>query len=105
MIATEIDSQWFHNNPDREFRLRRQPPAEFQAWPVPPEPGMVAWCLSRAEQQVVESERHQFRIFLELKEHPDPAAFSRQCKAEAGAATALVVRFVSPADKRRETLQ
>ncbi|PZP70155.1 MAG: hypothetical protein DI590_11330 [Methylorubrum populi] len=48
MIATEIDSQWFHNNPDREFRLRHQPPAEFQAWPVPPEPGMVAWCLSRA---------------------------------------------------------
>lgn len=47
MIATEIDSQWFHSNPDREYRMRRQPPAEFQAWPVPPKPGMVAWCIIR----------------------------------------------------------
>lgn len=54
MIATEIDSQWFHNNPDREFRLRRQPPAEFQAWPVPPEAGMVAWCIIRRSDGAVE---------------------------------------------------
>ncbi|EHP92441.1 MAG: hypothetical protein MIN69_16765 [Methylorubrum extorquens] len=54
MIPTEIDSQWFHNNPDREFRLRRQPPAEFQAWPVPLEPGMVAWCIIRKSDGAVE---------------------------------------------------
>lgn len=54
MIATEIDSQWFHSNPEREFRLRRQPPAEFQAWPVPPEPGMVAWCIIRRRDGFVE---------------------------------------------------
>ncbi|MBA9069927.1 hypothetical protein FHR71_003688 [Methylobacterium sp. RAS18] len=54
MIATEIDSQWFHNNPDREYRMRRQPPAEFQAWPVPPEPGMVAWCIIRRRDGAVE---------------------------------------------------
>lgn len=47
MPATDIDSQWFHNNPDREFRLRRQTPAEFDAWPAPPESGMVAWCIIR----------------------------------------------------------
>ncbi|EHP94974.1 hypothetical protein [Methylorubrum extorquens] len=54
MIATELDSQWFHNNPDREYRMRRQPPAEFQAWPVPPEPGMVAWCIIRRRDGAVE---------------------------------------------------
>lgn len=47
MIATEIDSQWFHSNPDREFRLRRPTPAEFGAWPVSLEPGMTAWCIIR----------------------------------------------------------
>ena len=61
--------------------------------------------LSRVEQQAGASERLQFRIFLEPKGHPDRAAFARQCEAEAGAATPLVVRFVSPADKRREALQ
>jgi hypothetical protein len=54
MIATEIDSQWFHSNPDREYRMRRQPPAEFLAWPVPPEPGMVAWCIIRRRDGAVE---------------------------------------------------
>lgn len=54
MIATEIDSQWFHNNPDREYRMRRQPPVEFQAWPVPPKPGMVAWCIIRRADGAVE---------------------------------------------------
>lgn len=54
MPATEIDSQWFHSNPDREFRLRRQTPAEFEAWPVPPKPGWVAWCIIRKEDGAVE---------------------------------------------------
>lgn len=55
MFPTELDSQWFHNNPDREFRLRRQSPAEFQAWPVPPEPGMAAWCIIRKADGAVEA--------------------------------------------------
>lgn len=61
--------------------------------------------LSRIEQQVGASEWHQIRVFFEPKGHPDRAAFARQCEDEAGAATPLVVRFVSPADKRREPLQ
>lgn len=47
MPATDIDRQWFHSNPDREFRMRRQTPAEFKAWPIPPQLGMVAWCIIR----------------------------------------------------------
>lgn len=61
--------------------------------------------LSRIEQQAGASDRHQIRVFFEPKGHPDRAAFARQCEAEAGAAQALVVRFVSPADNRREVLQ
>lgn len=61
--------------------------------------------LTKLEEASGASERLQFRIFLEPKGHPDRAAFARQCEAEAGAATPLVVRFVSPADKRREVRQ
>ncbi|KQT56095.1 hypothetical protein ASG52_24565 [Methylobacterium sp. Leaf456] len=55
MIATEIDSQWFHSNPEREFRLRRQTPAEFGAWPVALEPGMTAWCIIRKSDGALEA--------------------------------------------------
>ncbi|MCP2083950.1 UNVERIFIED_ORG: hypothetical protein J2W74_005215 [Methylorubrum zatmanii] len=53
MPASELDSQWFHNNPDREFRLRRQTPAEFAAWAIPPKPEWTAWCIIRKEDGAV----------------------------------------------------
>ena len=55
MPVTGSDSQWFHNNPEREFRLRRQTPAEFETWPVPLEPGMTAWCVIRKADGAVEA--------------------------------------------------
>lgn len=36
------------------------------------------------------------RLFFLPKDHADPDAFTRQCEAEAGAAMAVVIRFVSP---------
>jgi hypothetical protein len=36
------------------------------------------------------------RLFFMPKDHADPDAFARQCEAEAGAAMAVVIRFVSP---------
>lgn len=45
MMATEIDSLWFHGHPDRQFRLRRQTPAEIAQWPVQPRPDCAAWCI------------------------------------------------------------
>lgn len=54
MHATEIDRMWFKANPGREYRLRRQTPAEVAHWPVPPAPGLVAWCIVREEDGAVE---------------------------------------------------
>lgn len=36
------------------------------------------------------------RLFFMPKEHADLDAFTRECEAEAGAAMAVVIRFVSP---------
>ena len=47
--ATEIDRLWFGAHPDREYRLRRQTPAETASWPVPLKPGFTAWCIARRE--------------------------------------------------------
>ncbi len=55
MPATEIDSQWFHSNPDREFLLRRQTAVEFGTWPVALEPGMTAWCIIRKADGAMEA--------------------------------------------------
>lgn len=54
MHATEIDRMWFRAHPNREYRLRRQTPAEVQRWPVPPGPGFDAWCIIRRADGVVE---------------------------------------------------
>lgn len=50
----ELDSPWFHSNPEREFRLCRQTPAEFGARPVSSEHGMVVWCIIRRADGAVE---------------------------------------------------
>lgn len=47
MHANDLDSAWFHSNPDREYRLRRQTPAELVLWPVPPREGLTGWCIIR----------------------------------------------------------
>lgn len=49
MPATDIDDLWFKAHPDREYRLRRQTPAELQRWPVPPREGWTGWCVIRRE--------------------------------------------------------
>lgn len=36
------------------------------------------------------------RLFFMPRDHADPDAFARQCEAEAGAAMAVAIRFVSP---------
>jgi hypothetical protein len=55
MHATEIDSLWFHSNPERQFRLRRQMPAEIEQWHVPPGEGQAAWCVIRREDGALEA--------------------------------------------------
>lgn len=55
MHATEIDSLWFHSNPERQFRLRRQTPAEVEKWPVPLDAGHTAWCIIRRDDGVLEA--------------------------------------------------
>lgn len=55
MHATEIDSLWFHSNSEKQFRLRRQTPAEIQQWPVPLEAGHTAWCIIRREDGALEA--------------------------------------------------
>lgn len=54
MRITEIDRLWFSTNPGREYRLRRQTPAELTRWPVPPHDGLTGWCIIRAEDGAVE---------------------------------------------------
>jgi hypothetical protein len=54
MHATEIDRMWFRANPHREYRLRRQTPAEVQRWPVPPGPDFTAWCIIRRGDDMAE---------------------------------------------------
>ncbi|WP_238232489.1 hypothetical protein [Methylobacterium thuringiense] len=49
MIATELDSVWFHGNPDRRFRLRQLTSVEMRQWAIPSEPGFTAWCIVRCE--------------------------------------------------------
>lgn len=36
------------------------------------------------------------RLFFLPRDHADPDAFTRVCEAEAGAAMAVVIRFVKP---------
>ncbi|KQT89882.1 hypothetical protein ASG60_09450 [Methylobacterium sp. Leaf469] len=55
MHATDIDSLWFHDNPERQFRLRRQTPAEIRQWPVPPDATQTAWCVIRREDGALEA--------------------------------------------------
>lgn len=54
MNATQIDRMWFQAHPDREYRLRRQTPAELAQWPVQPGPGFEAWCIIRRRDGAME---------------------------------------------------
>lgn len=54
MPAIDIDDIWFRTNPDREYRLRRQTPAELEKWPVPPGYGFTGWCIIRRADRAVE---------------------------------------------------
>ncbi|MCJ2078870.1 hypothetical protein MKK68_25080 [Methylobacterium sp. E-016] len=47
MPATDLDHHWFKVNPSREYRQRRETPAEIAGWEVPPRPGFAAWCIIR----------------------------------------------------------
>lgn len=47
MAATQIDLMWFRAHPCREYRLRRQTPAEVISWLVQPGPDFEAWCIIR----------------------------------------------------------
>ena len=47
MSATFIDDAWFKVHPDRQYRLRRQTPAELAQWPVPPGPEFTGFCIIR----------------------------------------------------------
>lgn len=54
MTMTEIDRMWFQAHPGREYRLRRQTPAELLKWPVPPHEGLTGWCIIRKVDGAVE---------------------------------------------------
>ncbi len=49
MPLTDLDAVWFRIHSDREFRLRKQSPAELQQWPVPPERDATGWCIIRKD--------------------------------------------------------
>lgn len=54
MSVTPIDRMWFRSNPGREYRLRRQTPAEIARWPVQPDPDFDAWCIVRRSDEATE---------------------------------------------------
>lgn len=54
MSAINMDDIWFRANPDREYRLRRQTPAELEKWPVPPGYGFTGWCIIRKSDRAME---------------------------------------------------
>ena len=45
--ATDLDRQWFKTNPGRQYRHRRETPAEIAGWKVPPRTGFTAWRIIR----------------------------------------------------------
>ena len=47
MPATDLDRQWFKANPSRQYRHRRETPAEIVEWEVPPRTGFTAWRIIR----------------------------------------------------------
>ena len=55
MPATDFDSAWFHSNPDRAYRLRRQTPGEVAQWAVPPGSSVTAWCIIRRTDGALEA--------------------------------------------------
>lgn len=55
MPVTEIDQLWFKAHPGREYRLRRQTPAEVARWPVQPAPGLIAWCIIKGDTGATEA--------------------------------------------------
>ncbi|SFM91892.1 hypothetical protein [Methylobacterium pseudosasicola] len=55
MQATQIDRMWFQAHPDREYRLRRQTPAEVQQWAFQPGLGYAPWCIIRRADGVMEA--------------------------------------------------
>lgn len=54
MPLTDLDKRWFQNRPARQYRLRRQTPAELLRWPVPPHDGLVGWCVIRRDDGAME---------------------------------------------------
>lgn len=54
MPITTIDRIWFDAHPGREYRLRRQTPAELMKWPVLPRDGFEGWCVIREADGAVE---------------------------------------------------
>jgi len=54
MPLNDLDATWFRIHPDRQFRLRKQSPAELQQWPVPPERDATGWCIIRKHDGAME---------------------------------------------------
>ena len=54
MPLTDLDAVWFKIHSDREYRIRKQTPAELAEWPVPPHEGLTGWCIIRRADGAVE---------------------------------------------------
>ncbi|WP_342167062.1 hypothetical protein [Methylobacterium sp. SD21] len=49
MPLNDLDAVWFRIHPDRQYRLRKQSPAELQQWPAPLHEGLTGWCIIRKD--------------------------------------------------------